>query len=149
MRKRNGALALALMSAYGAASNGSVPADGATRLVVRPDSFGKVEIVAQKSLPPQFDVTLERDMPTPGWRFAVDGIDVLPDEGRIVARVSEIGPTGVTSQVITPIKLRLELGVVAPGTWLLEVRLRKGTSGPHRLAQAIVLLASGSAREGT
>jgi hypothetical protein len=140
------AAALAAAAGCAVASTEMPAADAATRLVVRDGEFKNVEIVAEKSLPPKFTVVLDRDMPTPGWRFEIDGIEVLHEEGRIVARVSEIGPTGITSQVITETKLRLELGVLRSGTYSLEIRLRKGTAGPYRLAGAIVLVASSAPR---
>ena len=48
------------------------PEEFASRAVVHPGAFSDVKILTAKSLPPQFDLSLSREMPTPGWILAVD-----------------------------------------------------------------------------
>lgn len=98
-------------------------ADG---LIVKAAPFGEPEVVVLKSKPPQFEVMLEREMPTPGWTFDVDGIQVDDDAGRIVVRVTEVRPTNIVAQVITPTKLKISLGSLPRGQYFLELQVRRG-----------------------
>jgi hypothetical protein len=148
-RRAAGVAGLVLLAGCAVASTDPAPPEAATYLVVRPDELSDVEIVAEKSMPPKFSIVLERDMPTPGWTFEVDEIEVLREEGRIVARVTEIGPSGITSQVITPTELKLDLGTVPPGKWSLELRTRKDRSKPHRLEGTLTLLATHTPQPGS
>jgi hypothetical protein len=81
-------------------------------------------------------------MPTPGFVLTVDSVEVDAATKRIVARITEVAPTGVSAQVITPTECQLPLGALASGRYVLELWTRRGSSGEHRLAQALVLAAS-------
>ncbi len=81
-------------------------------------------------------------MPTPGWRFEVDSIELDEKAQQIVARVTEIRPTGMLAQVITTTHLVLPLGSIRPGRYVLVVWVRRDTGKPYRLAEALILAAS-------
>jgi hypothetical protein len=111
----------------------------ALSLELREPAFREPRIMIATSMPPQFEILLDRDMPTPGWTFVVDGVSVDEDGGRLVADVSEIGPEGVVTQIITAMTCRIPLGRLSRGRYVLEIRLRRGAMGPHAPVQAFVL----------
>lgn len=129
--------AFLLLACGGAGAQGAK----ATALTIAVEPYEDARVLVATSMPPQFELLMTRQMPTPGWRFVVDGVEVDDDAGRVVARVSEIGPTGNVSQVITPTECRVPLGTLAPGRYVLELWRRKGSSSPHVLAQALVVVA--------
>ncbi len=101
--------------------------------------FSDPEVIIRKSTPPQFEVVFDREMPTPQWKFELDGVDVDPETGRIVAKITELPPDGYVSQVITRHKCRIDLGTVSKGKYVMELWVKRGKDGSHRLAQAFVL----------
>ena len=111
----------------------------AQQLQILEDGFGEPQIVMLKSMPPQFNLTLKREMPTPGWEFAVDSLDIDPVAGRIVARLTEKPPGGIVAQVVTPAWLRLELGTLVPGRYVVELRVRRRAGEKYRPEQALIL----------
>ena len=111
----------------------------AMRLEPLEPAFEPPQIEMAKTMPPRFSVALEREMPTPGYTFTVDGLDVDPEARRIVARVTQHRPEGMVAQVLTPAWLKLDLGVLEPGRYFLELYLREDAGGKHRPAQAILL----------
>lgn len=114
---------------------------GATHLAAPGHPFGEPRIQLLESRPPQFDLVFRREMPTPGFTLHVDSIERVDDRGRIVARVTEVAPKGMVAQVITPTELRLSLGSVPQGRWVLEIHTRRGDNGVYLLADALVLVA--------
>jgi hypothetical protein len=100
------------------------------------------EIHVLESDPPRFELVLTREMPTPGYRFEIDSLEVDAEAGRIVAKVTDVPPDGMVAQVITPTRLRLSLGTLPVGRYVLEIRTCRGT-GDHRLLGARVLVATG------
>ena len=107
-------------------------------LIVKEAPFGDAEVVVLKSMPPQFEVVLERDMPTPGWKFDVDEISTDEETSRIVVKLTEVGPGGITAQVITRTKLKVALGTLSRGQYFLELQVRRG-SGRHVPVQGFLL----------
>ena len=130
-----------LAAACAAAGAGSEPGPRATLLKLGNRPFRDPQVMIAMSMPPQFDLMLTRDMPTPGWNLTLDSIEVDEETGRIVAKVSEIRPTGITTQVITATPCLLQLGTLGSRRYVLEIWLRRGTSGTHSLAQALVVIA--------
>jgi hypothetical protein len=114
----------------------------ATKMIVLRSAFYEPQIVMLKSYPPQFQLVLKRKMPTPGWTFQIDEVDVDEAAGRVVARVTETGPDGIVAQVITETQCRIPLGTVAGGDYIVEVWSRRDAGQPHRPVQAFVLSAS-------
>ena len=135
-------LAVLLLSGTFCMAGGEATDRGAMRLTVPDGPFRDAQVVMAKSMPPQFQVNLTRDMPTPGWKFEVDSVEIDGKSGRIVARVTEHAPGGVVSQVIKPTRLSLNLGVLSRGDYLLELWVRRGAGSDYRRLQAIVLVAS-------
>jgi len=135
-------LAVLLLSGIGCMGGGQANDRGATRLAVPDPPFRDAQVVPAKSMPPQFRVNLTRDMPTPGWKFEVDSVEIDAELGRIVARVTEHAPGGIVSQVIKPTRLDLELGILPRGGYVLEIWVRRGADSDYRRLQAIVLVAS-------
>jgi hypothetical protein len=113
----------------------------ASTLSMAEPAFRNAEVSVLEGASGKFEIVLEREMPTPGWTFTVDALE--PDERsrRIVVRVTENRPEGMVAQVITPARLYLPLGPLAKGRHVLEIRLRRGGAGEHRLVQAFVLVA--------
>lgn len=107
-------------------------------LLVKEAPFGDPEIVVLKSMPPQFEVVFEREMPTPGWKFDIDEISTDPQTSRIVVRVTEVRPGGIAAQVMTPTKLKVALGTLPRGQYFLELQVRRG-SGRHVPVQGFLL----------
>lgn len=132
-----GLLAAVVTAGCAAARAGAGPR--ANTLILPEAGFSDPEVVVAKSQPPQFQVVLHREMPTPGWRFAVDSVKTDREAGRIRAEVTETGPDGMVAQVITRTPLRIPLGSLEPGSYVLELWLRRGTTGEHRLVHALVL----------
>jgi hypothetical protein len=113
----------------------------ATSLTLAEPAFESPQVVVATSMPPQFEITFMRDMPTPGWEHKVDSVTVDPETRRIVAKLTESRHGGTAAQVITPTKCRVPLGRLAPGRYLLELWMRRGADQPHTLAQALVVIA--------
>jgi hypothetical protein len=122
-----------------AAVHGDPEAAGATALTFIEGSFASPQVTSDPSGPGRFTVSFEREMPTPGWRFEIDAVEIDPDSGRIEARISEIAPDGITSQVLTKARCSIPLGPLPPGRFVLEIRSRRGTSAPHEPVQAFVI----------
>lgn len=137
------ALGCAGVVAPGGEAGGAVPETPKARgLVVREARYTDPEVAVLKSLPPQFEMTLLGEMPTPGFTLEVDAVEVDDSPQRIRAMVTEHGPTGVTSQVLTKTPLRLSLGTLTPGNYILELWLRRDPTKPHTLHQVILLTAT-------
>ncbi len=117
----------------------------ATRLVPAEPSYRWAEARVLESLPPQLVVELKAEMPTPGWSLTVDSVEVDPNAGRIVLRITEAGPSGIVAQVITPTRVQANLGSVPVGRYCLEVWTRRAAQGSYSLAQSLALAASGGA----
>ena len=113
----------------------------ATTLTLVEATFESPQVIVATSMPPQFEISFTRNMPTPGWEHAVDSVTVDPKTRRIMAQVTEIRPSGTAAQVITPTKCRVPLGRMVPGRYLLELWVRRGADQPHTLAQALVVSA--------
>lgn len=111
----------------------------ATSLSIVEPSFHDPRVLVGESAPPQFEVVFVREMPSTGWDLTVDAVDVDEDAGRIVAKITEIAPTGMSAQVITPTTCRVPLENLHRGVYSLELWLRRGAGRPHVLTQALVL----------
>ncbi len=113
----------------------------ATSLTLVEATFEGPQVIVATSMPPQFEISFTRNMPTTGWDHAVDSVTVDQETRRIVAKLTEIRPSGISAQVITPTTCRVPLGRLAPGRYLLELWVRRGADQPHTLAQALVVIA--------
>ena len=111
----------------------------ASSLSIVEPSFHDPQVLVGTSMPPQFEVVFVREMPTTGWDLSVDSVDVDEDSGRIVAKITEIAPTGMSAQMITSTNCRVPLGNLTRGVYSLELWLRRGVGRPHALTQALVL----------
>jgi hypothetical protein len=113
----------------------------ASSLAIADPAFHDPEIRVLESAPTQFEIVLEREMPTPGWTFTVDAVETDEKTGRIVARVTENRPKGIVAQVITPGRLELRVGSLAKGRYVFEIWLRRGAATNHRPAHTLILSA--------
>jgi hypothetical protein len=111
----------------------------AMQLRVTPAAFGTPRVHMAKSMPPQFTLALSREMPTPGWTFSVDEIEVDETSRRIIAKVTQTAPEGMTAQVLTPTWLNLDLGTIDPGRYFLELYVRDAAGAKHLPAHAVLL----------
>ena len=78
-------------------------------------------------------------MPTPGWTFEIDSVEIAGD--RIVAKITEVRPDGMVAQMIAPGTARIPLGSLDRGSYVLEIRSRRDRRRDHRPAFAAVVLA--------
>ena len=101
----------------------------------------KVEIETMESAPPQFAVQLWLWMPSPGWKLEVDKVDPQKD-GNILVKVTGRRPKGMGPAVMTKTKLRVTLGKLAKGEYLLDVWGRLDKTEKHR-RKGVVLLRGG------
>jgi hypothetical protein len=98
-------------------------------------------IVAGKTVPTEFTLTLPREMSTPGWRIEVDSVALDPTTARIVVKLTERKPDGIVAQVLTTTRFEIPLGHVAPGRYFVEIWARPAPDGPHQPAHALVVQA--------
>ncbi len=126
----------------GGSGGGRASGESASRLTAVEGEYGAPRIAATRSVPPQFVLVFERQTPTPGYTLRQDAVEIDAERGRIVARVSEVPPGGMVAQVISEAELRLNLGAVPTGRWVLEIHARRGDAGEYRLQQALVLVAN-------
>jgi hypothetical protein len=116
-----------------------------TALTLKPvDPMFAVRVIEKPSCPPSFDVELTADMPDPGWTLAVDRISDADDSGRRVVEITATRAEGAYIQVITPRAVIVSLGMMRKGTYLLDIRLRRGAT-PYERVQAVVLRGGGLA----
>lgn len=132
-------IGMVLMAASVAAGGGS--GEYATRVAAARTEFEVREVRVLESLPPQFEIVLEKRMPSAGWALEVENVQVDPEARRIVASLVEVPPKGMAAQVITPVKGQVHVGPLERGRWLLEIRTRREGKGEPRIAQAVVLRA--------
>lgn len=127
--------------ALAAAGGPAAGEPSATALAVVEPTFREPEVRVAMSMPPQFEVVFQREMPTPGWSFTVDAVEVDEEASRILARITEVAPEGISLQVITETACRVPLGKLEPGLYSFELWVRRGDEGPHVLTQSLVLRA--------
>ncbi len=134
-------VSIALISCVAAQDAEVSPAAAATKMWVPETGFERARVVAAKSMPPQFTLVMQREMPTPGWTFRIDSLDIDQQHRRIAVQLTEVAPTGITTQVITPTPLELPLGTVEPGHYFVELSTRRAVDQPHEPAHALVVIA--------
>jgi hypothetical protein len=145
-RRRHGIVcALVVLAAIGCGGPVTRSADGqgetASRiwLVGWEGEAGGVSVGS--SQPPEFSLTLTREMPTPGWELRIDSVDVEAATRRIVVKITERGPQGMVAQVITPTDVEIPLGRLAPGGYFVEFWGRRDPGRAHEPAHAVVIRA--------
>jgi hypothetical protein len=102
-------------------------------------AFRDIRIVEQPSCPPMFDVELTADMPDAGWQLAVDRVSEPDAAGRIAVEITAARAEGAAAQVVTPRSVRVPLGCLRKGGYLLDVHLRRVAGAAYERVQAIVL----------
>jgi hypothetical protein len=107
--------------------------------VVRSEAADPLKLVTTEGSPSTFTIEFTQQMPTPGWTFQIDSVDTQGD--RIVAKMTEIRPTGMVVQMIAPGTAKIPLGSLERGRYVLEIRSRRDPSREHRPTFAGVLLA--------
>lgn len=114
----------------------------ASRLGLLPASLNKLELISLPSTPTQFVLRAEREMPTPGWTFHIDAVQV-ESTGRISVRVTDIPPAAdAVISVIAPAVLSVQLGTLRVGRYVVELLSRRSPAEPYRLLQAVVIEAA-------
>ncbi|MHC4930923.1 MAG: hypothetical protein ACYTGV_01860 [Planctomycetota bacterium] len=101
--------------------------------------FRAARLVAVHHCPPAWTLELTVDLPDPGWEVEVDEICKPDDARRRVVRISSRGKAGAWPQVITTRKLRVPLGSMRKGAYLLDLHYRKSPDTRYRRVQALVL----------
>jgi hypothetical protein len=107
------------------------PPRGAKHLVQMENWVRRVKIETMESAPPQFAVVLTVAMPTPLWKLKVDKVAKPDADGRIKVSITGTRPAGMLPQVITNTKIRVPLGRLPKGRYLLEVFGRNDATLPH------------------
>ena len=97
------------------------PPKGAMHLVQMENWVQRVRIRTMESMPPQFAVILTVAMPTPGWKLTVDKLSAADADKRIRVDLRGKRPDGAWPQVITNTDVRVPLGVLPKGRYLLDV----------------------------
>ena len=113
----------------------------ATRVWLAGEDLTRVEFAADKSEPPRFTLAFVREMPTPGWTCHVDAVELDAPGRRISVRLTDVGPQGMTAQVITPTRFEVPLGSVAPGSYFVEIWTRRDPGRDHEPTQALIVTA--------
>ena len=114
----------------------------AMSLTILPAEIRDLSVIVKESNPPQFALHGVRDMPTPGWSFIVDRVEVDTREGRILVKITDVGPQGIVPQVITPTKIEMHLGKLRVGRYCVEVRTRRERRQRYVLLQSFAVEAS-------
>lgn len=119
----------------------------ATQLLVRGASkepgapFYRPEVELMESMPVQFALLLQRDLPMAGGKLVCDDLAVDRKAGRILAMVTVQRPEGPTATVNTPTSVRLPLGHLREGRYRLDLLLRSSKDARYELMQSLTLLA--------
>ena len=117
------------------------PAKGARHLVQMENWVQKVKIRTMESAPPQFAVILTVAMPTPGWKLTVDKIGASDAHKRIRVDLTGKLPKGMWPQVITNTDIRVPLGVLPKGNYLLDVFGRYDAGQAHQRKGVVLVRA--------
>jgi hypothetical protein len=110
-----------------------------TLTVVRPETADTFKLVQLEGTLTEFVAEWTRQMPTPGWTFEIDAVDVVED--RIVVKLTEVRPEGMVVQMLAPGTAKIPLGSLPPGRYVLEIRSRRSPQTDHRPAYATVIVA--------
>ncbi len=128
-----------MLTALAAAGGPTAPARAAIAEPVY--RVERVEVVGD---PVRVAMTLSREMRTAGWDLRVETVDVAPSDRRVVVRMEAIPPDGPAAQVISRRDVRVDLGPLAPGRYVVEIRERPDGAGAPEPVQAEVLVVAGS-----
>jgi len=124
--------ALALLAAGDQDTKKTPKPKGAKHLVEMENWVRRVKIETMESAPPQFAAILTVAMPTPGWKLKVDKVAKPDAGGRIKVSITGTRPDGGWPQVITNTKIRVPLGRLPKGRYLLDVFGRYDATLPHQ-----------------
>ena len=102
----------------------------------------EVKVETMESAPPQFAVNLSLWMPSPGWKLEVDNVERQRD-GRVLIKVTGQRPKGMLPAVMSKKVLRIVLGSLPKGEYLLDVWGRLDKSKEHRRKGIALLRAKG------
>jgi hypothetical protein len=118
------------------------PTGHASRLQLLESALSKLELISLPTAPTQFVLRGEREMPTPGWTFHIDAVQV-ESTGRISVRVTDIPPAAdAVIGVLVPAVLSVQLGTLRVGRYVVELLTRRSPAEPYRLLQAVALEAA-------
>jgi hypothetical protein len=115
--------------------------DEATRVWIPDTRIEGGEIIEDKSERSGFTLVLKREMPTPGWTFRIDSVEVDAESQRLTAKLTEVGPEGIVAQVLTPSTIEVPLGKIDPGTYFVELWFRRDPNKRHQPGHAVVVIA--------
>lgn len=119
----------------GEAPKDAAPKDWASMLEHKsaPDGFPchTVSNEVMESAPVQFALRMVRDMPSPGYTIDVDSVTLQDDKKTIVAKLTTIAPSGAGLTVLEPRDLRFDLGSLAKGSYVFEIRERTSRDGDY------------------
>ena len=113
----------------------------ASRMWIPDTRVQDAEVVADESEPTRFTLVVKREMPTPGWTFQIDSIEVDADTARVIVKLTEVAPGGIVAQVLTPARIEVPLSTIEPGAYFVELWIRRGAAKPHQPGHALVIVA--------
>jgi len=133
-------LAVLVLAACPVAVGGGPEKPAAKSLtVVRSEAAEPFKLVQLEGTPPEFAAEWTQQMPTPGWTYEIDAVDIAED--RIVVKLTEVRPEGLVVQMIAPGTAKIPLGSLQQGRYVLEIRSRRNSQKEHRPAFATVIVA--------
>jgi hypothetical protein len=101
-----------------------------------------VDAITVRSLPPESNVLVSVQMPTPGWTLKVDEISKPDAQGRIQVKVTATAPEGIVAQVLATETVNVSLGKIKPGEYLLEMLYRNAGETEYTRRGVVMLSAS-------
>jgi len=99
------------------------------------------EVVADESEPTGFTLVVEQEMPTPGWTFQIDIVEVDAESLRVTVKLTEAAPGGIVAQVLTSTRIEIPLGTIEPGAYFVELWTRRDGGKPHQPSHALLMVA--------
>jgi hypothetical protein len=110
----------------------------AARLVARSAEVRFVAVQVLESHPVQFALVVEVEMPEPRWTLEVDSVAAPDATGRILVRATGTRHGEVLPQVVTPVSVRIPLGSLPAGDYLVDLFVAKGPQAYRRVGTVML-----------
>lgn len=95
----------------------------ATNLIVKekPKTLSKIDVEVMESSPQQFALNFALQTPTPGYEAKVGKLETKA--GALLARIDLLPPDGPSLTVLDQAQVRIPLGELRAGSWILKVQV--------------------------
>jgi len=97
-------------------------------------------IETMESFPLQFALRLARTFPTPGFDVRAEAPEI-DRPGSYPVHITATPPSGIVTQVLTPVTVRVPLGKLRPGSYELVVLEKRSGAEDFERVQTIELVA--------